>query len=156
MKRSRLILLVILSAMVSAGLTAWLTRAWPRDPQIKAEPPAPSRHEHDFHDWLHTNLELTPEQLEALAPTEERFEAERTRLLDELEAVSEKLAHALSDTTPKSQDLEEAMRKRHQLQGRLQELVIDHLLEKRALLTPAQRKQYREWIHESISHDHED
>jgi len=156
MKRSRLILLVILSAGLSAGITSWLVKRWHPDADPKTTPAPASHHDQDFHQWLHANLDLTPEQQAALGPAEKRFDTERARLLDELKTVSGDLAHALGDPARDSADLKPLMEKRHRLQGQLQQLTMAHLLEKRAQLTPAQQERYREWIHRSISHDHGD
>lgn len=156
MTRSRLILLVVLSTSVSAGLTAWLTRRW--DPGLEAldqERPAPQK-SRDFHQWLHDQLELTPEQEARLTPAEERFKTERARLQKALTTASGDLAHALGDPSKEPNELQPLITERHRLQGELQKLIMAHLLEKRALLTPEQQAKYRQWVHESIDHDHGD
>lgn len=156
MTRSRLILLVVLSAAVSASLTAWLTSGWGCDLEASnREKPAP-RESKDFHQWLHHQLELTPEQQAELAPAEERFETERALLQKTLAEVSGELAHALGESSKGPTDLQPLITERHRLLGELQNLIMDHLLEKRALLTLEQQEQYRQWIHESIDHDHGD
>jgi Spy/CpxP family protein refolding chaperone len=155
MSRSRLVLLVILSAAISAGLTAWVSRRW--FPQI--ETTAHQEHlpeKRDFHQWLHDQLKFTPEQQAKLEPVEARFDQERASIQEKLAALSGELAHALGDSSKTSQDLQPLITERHRLQGELQKLLMAHLLEKRALLTPAQQEQYQEWIHQSIDHDHGD
>ena len=158
MTRPRLILLVILSAAISAGLTAWLTRqCYPQagaSPGEQAKPAQPGQR--DFHQWLHAQLELTTEQKAELASAEAHFEKERARLQKELATISGDLAHALGEPEMGPEDLRPLITRRHRLQGELQELIMAHLLEKRALLTPGQREQYRQWIHQGIDHDHGD
>lgn len=156
MKRSRLILLVILSAALSAGLTSWLTRSWQPDRPFAPPDDEAESLRQDFHQWLHTNLELNDEQKQALAPLEQRFEVAHTRLEEELDTISTRLAHALGDPAMQVEDLRPFMEKRHAIQNQLQELMVDHLIEKRDLLTVDQRERYREWIHRSIPHHHED
>ncbi|MGC6458091.1 MAG: Spy/CpxP family protein refolding chaperone [Akkermansiaceae bacterium] len=154
MRRSRLILLVILSAAISAGLTTWATRQWLPQPTAEIAPQKDSKKKHDFHDWLHEHFAFTPDQQSKLAPVEAQFDDEREKLQKQLAKVSGKLAHALGDPSLDAVELQPLIAERHRLQIELQELLMAHLLEKRALLTPEQQKQYQEWIHESIAHDH--
>lgn len=154
MTRSQLILLVIVSAGLSAGLTAWVARALAREPEAVAAEPEVKGEQGDFHDWLHQQLELTADQKESLAPIERRFEAEHAQLSEALAEASAELAHALGNPGETLESLRPIMTKRQQLQARLQELTVKHLLEKRERLTPAQQEDYRKWVHESIGHDH--
>jgi len=92
----------------------------------------------DPHEWLHSELKITPEQHEALAPLETKF-AERNRVLKEqMRAANHDLAVAIGKGEANSPEISAAIGKIHLHMGELQNASIDHIFEMRAKLTPEQ------------------
>lgn len=125
--RARTTLFLLAVGAVAAGSTA-LTEMWMRRSHV-AE---------DAHSWVHRQLNVTPEQEQAIAITEKRFNEQRTILLARLRAANAELAQAILEGKAKSPKVEEAVQKIHVAQAELQQLTLEHVFEMRAALTPEQ------------------
>ena len=92
----------------------------------------------DSHEWLHSELKISPEQHAALAPIEAGFAEKNRRPREQLRAANHELALALGKGGPDSPELAAAIGKVHRHMGQSQNASIDHLFEMRAKLTPEQ------------------
>ena len=152
MNRLRLVLLIVCSSAISAGLASWAA--------IKMHDKREVSHEHsedsggDFHQWIHAQLDLTPEQEEALAGVESEFQINSERLEKSLSAAGHGLAHAIKDHGRGSPELSAALSRINRLQLELQELTIDHFFDMEKNLDPDQARKLFEWTHDSISESH--
>lgn len=92
----------------------------------------------DAHEWLHKELQVTPEQHKALEPIEARFAAKERTLHDEMRAANRELAAAIAKGKADSPEVAAAVDKVHRYMGELQMASIEHFFEMRTVLTPAQ------------------
>lgn len=120
--------LFLLSVIAVAAASTALTEMWMRR----------SHATEDAHAWVHRQLNITPEQEQAIAITEKRFSEQRTLLLERLRAANAELAQAILEGKAKSPKVEEAVQKIHVAQAELQQLTLEHVFEMRAALTPEQ------------------
>lgn len=135
-----------LTTVLAATAAAWLTvRLSP--------PPLPGDSEASFHQWLHHNLEITPEQDALLAPHEHAFESGRREQREAIDAAGAELARAIrsaGDAT--APEVEAALRRLIEEQGELQRLTLEHFFAMKAHLTPEQGEKLLRWTHDSIAH----
>ena len=160
MTRLQIITMVAASALVSAITTSLITIQW-----HDHHNPAHQNHEpdsHDFHTWLHTNLDLTEAQSKALLPIEESFTAEQKRLRVEIASAADDLAHRISHQgsdqgSDQGQDdaaVTNALERLDHAQAALHRLSLSHFFQMKKELTPEQTKQILRWTHDSIVGDH--
>lgn len=112
-----------------AALSSFLTMRW-----VEARHAAPV----DPHEWLHSELKISPEQHRALEPIETRFAARNQKLREQMRAANHELAVALGKGQPDSPEIAAAIGKIHLHMGELQNASIDHIFEMRSVLTPEQ------------------
>lgn len=105
-----------------------------------------------FHDWLHAQLEITPEQETRLAPIEIAYADQRKELLQRIQLAGQDLSTALARTPVGSDALNEALAAIHDAQGELQRVTIEHFLKMKEHLSPEQSQQLLQWTRESITH----
>ena len=111
-----------------AAFSSFLTMRWVEARHAAVDP----------HEWLHSELNITAEQHEALAPLETKF-AQRNRVLrEQMRAANHELAVAIGRGQANSPEIAAAIGKIHQHMGELQNASIEHLFAMRATLTPAQ------------------
>src|SRR5438067_2362883 len=111
----RLALFLLLVAAVSAG-TCYLVGRFARQ-RKPADTVA-------YHYWVHRQLNITPEQDEALEPIEKQFAERRKDLVEKIRVANRELAAALrADQQDRVRD---AVAKIHRAQGELQEAVLEH------------------------------
>lgn len=147
MTRPTAIGLWALATILLAGATATLvTRNLPRT----APAPAESDSEHDFHAWMHEQLEITPDQHEALAPYEADFESERVELRAEITKAGRDLAAAVRAGRPGSPEIESALSRLNAAQAELQRATLDHFFAMKEHLAPDQAEKLLQWTHDSI------
>ena len=92
----------------------------------------------DPHEWLHSELKISPEQHQALEPLETKF-AERNRVLrEQMRTANHELAVAIGKGQANSPEISAAIGKIHLRMGELQNASIDHIFGMRAKLTPEQ------------------
>lgn len=106
----------------------------------------------DAHAWVHRQLKITPEQEQAAALTETRFNEQRTILLARLRAANAELAQAILEGKANSPKVEEAVQKIHTAQAELQQLTLEHVFEMRAALTPEQYDKLLKLTADALSH----
>jgi nickel and cobalt resistance protein CnrR len=92
----------------------------------------------DPHEWLHSELKITPEQHQALEPIETKFAEKNRQLKEQMRAANHELAVAIGKGQSNSPEISAAIGKIHLHMGELQNASIDHIFEMRAKLTPEQ------------------
>jgi len=107
-----------------------------------------------FHEWLHSQLEITPEQESQLAPIERSYAEKRGTLLKEIEEAGHQLATALDRVPVDRPGVDFSLGKIHDAQGELQQVTIGHFLEMKEGLSPEQAAKLLRWTRESITHEH--
>ncbi len=152
MSRLRLALLIVFSAAIAAGLASWAALELHREKAGRHGHTTPA--DGDFHQWLHEQLDLRPEQEEALRPAETAFHNERARLAETLTGAGHDLAHAIQDHGRESPELSTALLRISRLQLELKQLTLDHFFDMKAHLDPDQARKLLEWTHDSISGSH--
>lgn len=105
----------------------------------------------DFHDWLHTQLELTAEQDAALHPAEEAFAEQSAEVRERLAEASHRLAHAVKSGDPNHPEIESSLQDISSQQAKLKKLMLDHFFAMKSHLDPEQAEQVREWVHDSLT-----
>jgi Spy/CpxP family protein refolding chaperone len=140
--RARTGVFLLLIALVAAGST-WLTEVWMRR----------ARKPEDAHDWVHRQLNITPEQDRAIAVTEERFNRQRAVIMERLRLANAELAQAILEGKARSPKVEEAVQKIHAAQADLQQLTLEHVFEMRSALTPEQYDKLLRLTANALSHE---
>ena len=117
------------AVMVVAALSSYLTMRWMEARHASAVDP---------HEWLHSELKISPEQHQALEPLETKFAARNRILREQMRAANHELAVAIGKGKVNSPEISAAIGKIHLHMGELQNASIDHIFEMRAKLTPEQ------------------
>lgn len=140
-------------AVALSAATAWVVArsAMPDHHHSHAPASSPDAGE-TFHDWLHTQLEITPEQEAQLAPIEVAYAEQRKELLQRIQQAGQDLSTALASTPVGSDSLNEALAAIHDAQGELQRVTIEHFLKMKEHLSPEQSRRLLQWTRESITH----
>lgn len=92
----------------------------------------------DYHYWIHTQLELTPEQDKALEAVEETFAKRQRTLRARIVEGNAELADAIETDKTDSPRVQAATAKIHDAHGELQKAVLEHVFAMRSALTPEQ------------------
>lgn len=108
--------------------------------------------ETDFHQWMHRNLKLSPDQHDALEPAEQRFAARQEVLLREIAEAERALAAAIRSDDADSPGIAKALAQLHDAQGELQQLTLAHFFEMKEQLDPEQAERLRQWTHDRLLH----
>ncbi len=119
----------------------------------------PHHHHHhggheDFHQWLHDNLKITPEQETILRPQEEAFESERQALQQKIKSAGKTLAGAIQSSAPDSPDVLKAHEALLAAQGELQRATLKHFFTMKSHLSEEQGQKLLDWTHDSLIHGH--
>ena len=123
------VLAFFVAVVVVAALSSFCTLRWMESRRAAANDP---------HEWLHSELNITPAQHRALEPIEKKF-AEQNRVLRErMRAANHQLAVAIRQGRPESPEISSAVGQIHLHMGELQRASIDHIFEMRSVLTPEQ------------------
>jgi|GEM_PF-795217 len=99
---------------------------------------------------LHEKLNLTPEQEAQMNAAREKLFEQVDELWRELTAEREALAEFLATAEPDRASISTRLDKITSLQQRLQWCAVNHLLEKKNLLTPEQRVTFNETIRSRV------
>ncbi len=148
-----------LSALTAAIIAALVIRGFltdfrPSHGHHPAPAPAHGMEGGTFHDWLHDQLRITPEQETSLALIEQSYAITRTSLLARIEAAGHQLADALGTTPVDQAAIDAALAEIQEAQGNLQKSTISHFLEMKEHLAPDQAGKLLQWTRESIAHEH--
>jgi Spy/CpxP family protein refolding chaperone len=139
-------LLIAVAALLGAGacfLTGWKVKG----------------HDHadpvEDHHWVHQQLHLSPEQDAKLEPIERKFEEKRPRLTSLIQEGNRKLAEAISQDKADSPKVREAIAEIHNAQGELQNAVLEHVFDMKAVLSPEQYEHLVQLTVEALKHANE-
>jgi len=82
--------------------------------------------EEDGHQWLHQELDLTPEEIKAIDSFEPEYQQERAALQDQFQAKIEELRQVIIRSDTFSEEVKATIHELHIIHGQLQELSIQH------------------------------
>lgn len=105
------------------------------------------------HEWLHDQLNLTPEQKKAFEPIEARFHEEYQRANAQLLEANRELARTLGQTKEFSPEVAAAIEKVHHRMGELQKLSIQHIFEMKTVLTPEQFERLLHYAQQALENN---
>ena len=94
----------------------------------------------DSHDWIHSQLGLTPEQKTGLDAIEKGYHQKRRIFERELSRANKDLAQTLRAEGQDSARVNAAIERIHSVMGKLQMLTIGHVFEMKDVLSPEQYK----------------
>lgn len=148
-----------LSAVTASLIAFFVIRGFLEDFSPSSGPPRAAAPAHGteggtFHDWLHRQLEITPEQDRNLAPIERAYADRRIELMRRVESAGHGLAEALGKAPVDQSAIDQALTEIQAAQGDLQKATIGHFLEMKDHLTPEQASKLLQWTRESIAHEH--
>jgi Spy/CpxP family protein refolding chaperone len=92
----------------------------------------------DGHDWIHTQLGLTPQQVAALETIEKPYHEKRQGFERGLAEGNRELAEAIRADGGDSDRVQAAIGKIHANMGELQMLTIGHVFQMKEILSPEQ------------------
>jgi nickel and cobalt resistance protein CnrR len=148
-------LLWTIAAIALSAATAFLVARVAMSDHDHSHDQATEQQGGTFHDWLHSQLEITPEQERRLAPIEEAYAGQREEILSRIHLAGQDLSAALSESSVGSPAINDALAAIHDAQGELQRTTIEHFLKMKEHLSPEQSRHLLQWTRESITH-HDD
>ena len=92
----------------------------------------------EAHEWVHTQLGITPEQNMELESIEQRYAEQKKHLGEMLRIANAELGKAILEDRSDSERVKAAVARIHQAQGELQNATLQHIFEMKAVLTPQQ------------------
>lgn len=133
MKKFYSFLLLIITVSVVAAVASYLTISLNQNCKMCiAAASAPT------HDWLHSQLNLTPEQITSLETLEEQHALQRKSLEERLLLANRELAEVILAEKQNSPRVHAAIEKIHHDMGELQKATIAHVFEMQKFLSPEQ------------------
>jgi len=122
-------------------LTArWVIRAIP-SPDTQA----------NGHAWFHEKLDLTPEQSRQIEGFETEYQAERAKIIQNLNGEIQKLAEIIRTNESYTSEVTHGIHELHQVHGELQRLSIEHYYRMLQVLPPDQQERLRNMAVEALS-----
>ncbi|RKF22785.1 periplasmic heavy metal sensor [Altericroceibacterium spongiae] len=135
------IVLAILLAAAAGCLGALAATQWSGEKQSGG----------GLHDFVHEELDLTPDQNARLNVLEDRFENKRIRLESTLRAANVDLATAMEAEHSYGPKVAAAIDRVHAQMGELQKATVRHVFAMRELLNEQQRKKFDRQISVSLT-----
>lgn len=132
-----------------AGVTSYFVSEWKEHSHAG---PAPGSEE-DFHRWMHSRLEITEAQHEALEPHESAYERKRGQLRGEIARAGRELAEAVRRGDSRSSEIDSALFRLNTAQSELQRATLEHFFAMKEHLDPDQAEKLLQWTHDSIVHE---
>lgn len=145
MTAARTVIAVVVLTVVAAAAGVWVGMGLG----------AGHGHQHStgFHDILHNELGLTPDQEKRIASLEAKFALDRKDLEMQMRAANLELARALEGERAYGEAAKTAISHFHEAMAKLQELTILHVLEMRAVLTSEQTERFDRTVRQALSAD---
>ncbi len=109
----------------------------------------PSRQ--DAHDWIHTQLGLTPQQDAGLDAIEKPYHEKRRIFEQEMALANRELAEAIRSEGKDSGRVQAAIERIHHKMGAIQMLAIGHVFEMKEVLSPAQYKKLLDFTADALN-----
>ena len=106
-----------------------------------------------LHEFVHDELDLSPDQSGRLEQLEQRFATERDRLEAELRAANAELAAAMEEEHGYGPKVGAAIDRVHLQMGELQKATVRHVFAMRELLDEEQRRKFDRQISTSLTGD---
>lgn len=147
MTKRSLVIFAILNTLLVASLASYFTTKW-HDHRDHGH--AGHQDETDFHEWLHSQLDLTPEQLEALHPAEEAYEQETLAIQKKISLASQRLAEAIQSGQANDPEVSLALAEVSARQADLKRLMLDHFFAMKGHLDSKQAAKLQQWVHDSL------
>lgn len=138
---SRGLVLTLVLAMLAAVVGVWIgTRYIGRDDQASS-----------LHEFVHGELNLSPQQHEQLDALEDEFAVRRRAREAQLRAANAELAAAIQSRHEYSPEVQAAVERFHHQMGELQKETILHVLDMRKVMTPEQAAKFDRRISEALT-----
>jgi len=153
MKQGPSPILWIVAAVVLSAFTSFFVAQFAASKTGRGQSDLLTKSSPDFHEWLHAELEITPEQEKALSKIETSFERDRIELLERIRVAGQSLASTLEAKPDDSASINNCLREINSAQGELQQVMIAHFLDMKEHLSPSQATRLLQWTRESITHD---
>lgn len=147
-KAKRIVTLVIWISVLLAvcvGVSYFVTRL-----MVGSDPSWKHVEAHGHH-WLHEQLALTEEEVEAVDAFEPNYRSERSRLLAEFDSRIEKLRELLVEQDRFSPQVNASIHELHAVHGALQELSIRHYYDMMSVLPPEKKERLKKLAVEALS-----
>lgn len=103
------------------------------------------------HNWLHQELQLTPEERAMIDAFEPSYRQEREVLLNQYQLQVSELARLLENTESHTPEITESIHELHQVHGKLQTLSIKHFYDMLSVLPPDKKDKLRGLAVEALS-----
>ena len=138
---SRGLVLTLVLALLAAVIGVWIgTRYIGGDDQASS-----------LHDFVHGELNLSPEQHKQLGALEDEFALRRRGREAQLRAANAELAEAIQSRHEYSPQVQAAVERFHHEMGELQKETILHVLDMRKVMTPEQAAKFDRRISEALT-----
>lgn len=92
----------------------------------------------DYHEWIHRELAMTPEQERRLEPSERRYDETKRHLTELIRIANQDLAQAIAEDRSNSPRVQAAVHRIHEAMGKLQQATLQHIFEMKEVLQPEQ------------------
>ena len=92
----------------------------------------------EAHQWFHSQIGITAEQEQRLAPIEQRYAEERKHSAAMMRIANSELAQAMVEDRQDSPRVAAAVMKIHEAMANLQHATLQHIFEMKSVLTPEQ------------------
>lgn len=112
---------------------------------------APLEQGPSLHQMVHSELDLTSDQSDAIAAIEARYQDRRRALEAEMQAANQRLAAAVDADKAYTDEVQAAIEDFHGAMGALQRETIVFVLEMRGVLTPEQQARFDETVTASLT-----
>lgn len=105
----------------------------------------------DGRQWLHKELNLTPEETAAIDAFESEYRQERAALQSQFQSKIEELRLEIISSEQFSDEVKETIHELHVIHGQLQELSIRHYYQMMQVLPPAKQERLRDIAAKALS-----
>ncbi|WP_269541656.1 Spy/CpxP family protein refolding chaperone [Cerasicoccus fimbriatus] len=109
------------------------------------------QYERDGHQWLHHELNLTPEELAAINTFEPDYRNERAKLQHQFQSKIEQLRQEIVSSDEFSNEARVIIHELHIIHGQLQELSIQHYYQMMSVLPPEKQSRLRDIAAKALS-----
>ena len=105
----------------------------------------------EAHSWVHSQLNITPEQDKALSSIEQRYSEKKKHYAELLRIANQELAQAIREDRSDSPRVTATVARIHEAQGELQNATLQHIFEMQPVLTPQQYDKLLQLTAEALS-----
>ena len=105
----------------------------------------------EAHSWVHSQLNITPEQDKALSSIEQRYSEKKKHYAELLRIANQELAQAIREDRSDSPRVTATVARIHEAQGELQNATLQHIFEMQPVLTPQQYDKLLKLTAEALS-----